>query len=671
MPFVPKTVMDRCCELAAIVFLSFAFSSQAIAQTKVDLTDASLESLLNLEVTSASRKEQKISETTSAVYVITQEDIARSGFTSVPEVLRLAPGLSVARISGNTWAITARGFTDRFSNKLLVMIDGRPVYSPVFSGVYWDIQDLPLEDVERIEVIRGPGATMWGANAVNGVINVITKDSASTKGALLSTVAGTEDRSLDTARYGAALGVSGSYRIYSRYTDRAPLFNSDGSRGVDSSSFLSGGFRTDWKAGKDSVTVSAETYGGTFDGFQSGFATTPPYNFVYSARTPVSGGNAVAHWERAFSKTSGLAVQTYFTADNRNDTRVNVHERSMGIDLQYHFALGHRQSAMWGAAYHRMGDDAQGTNLVSFDPERWHGSLYNAFFQDDIQLANSVRITAGIKAEYQTFGGFAPEPNLRLLWKLSTRSSMWAAASRAVRTPSRQDQDIVASLAAVPANDGSVSVVTLFGGPNGISETLAGYETGYRYQQSNRFSLDLTGFYNRYHNLRTEEPGQPYPSGSTPSYTVIRLTFANKMAGVSFGGEASATLRLTSLWKLTGAYTQLWMNLHPYSTSLDTTSASDVGDVPHHQFQVHSAIDLPHRWQFNSAMYFTGRLADLAVARYTRVDANLSRQFGESLSIGVFLQNALKERRAEYANDNGTIASETPRSVYLKLTWRY
>ena len=357
----------------------------------------SLEQLMDAEVTSVSKKQERLLNAASAIYVITQEDIRRSGFTSIPEALRMVPGVDVARIDGNKWAISIRGFNGQFSNKLLVLIDGRTVYTTTFSGVFWDIQDTLLEDVDRIEVIRGPGATLWGANAVNGVINIITKTASDTQGALVTAGGGTEEHVFTGVRYGGMLGRDATYRVYGKYFDRSPMVDSQGNPADDGWDQGRGGFRLDWQAvPRGHLMVQGDFYDGGANQTALMPILTPPYQISEGGSIHVRGGDILGRWTYAFSDRSDVAVQAYYDRDDRNAPEVDQTVQTGDLDLQHHFRLGSSHDVVWGLGYRVIQDEATNAAIVSLIPNRRTYQLFSAFVQDEVPLiAQRLRLTVG------------------------------------------------------------------------------------------------------------------------------------------------------------------------------------------------------------------------------------------------------------------------------------
>ncbi|NQT41038.1 MAG: TonB-dependent receptor, partial [Planctomycetes bacterium] len=413
-------------------------------------------SALDVEVTSVSKQESTVGRSPAAIFVITQEMIRRSGVTSVPEALRMAPGLEVARISSHSWAITARGFNnDRYANKLLVLIDGRTVYTPQFSGVYWDVQDLLLEDVERIEVIRGPGGTLWGANAVNGVINILTKKAKDTQGLLVTAGGGTEDSAITGIRYGGKVGDGLNWRVYGKFFERDGSFpvagNYPANSGMDSAHddwrVGRGGFRLDWELDpcrRDVITVQGDYYGGTESKIRQITTRDPPdYTEFLNQRIDLAGANVLTRWTHAVNKESDLALQFYYDRTFR-DTGISQSEiNTLDIDFQHRFPLARRHRVIWGAEYRQVHDDLVPFAFgIDFVPHERTTQVFSMFVQDEITLVDErLFLTVGSKFENNTYSDFEYQPSARVLYTPTPRQAAWAAASRAVRTPARFDHD--------------------------------------------------------------------------------------------------------------------------------------------------------------------------------------------------------------------------------------
>ncbi len=415
------------------------------------LADASLEQLLNTQVTSVSKKEEKLARAAASVFVINQDDIRHSGATNIPDLLRMVPGVEVAQINGNAWAVTIRGFNQRYSNKVLVLVDGRSVYAPGFSGVYWDQIDMPLEDIDRIEVIRGPGASVWGANAVNGVINIITKSSKATKGGLVSATASTEGNASGMVRYGGDIGTDGSYRAFAKSSTYAASEAPNGSPGYDGWSSLHSGFRSDWDLSPaDTLTVQGDLFSNRESELRNRWFINEPSDPAFAQNMDAAGGNLLARWTHTFANGSDTSVQAYYDQFQRNDAEQPDRERTLDVDFQHHFAVGSRQDIVWGVGYRSETTYLPVGYEISATPPRRVDPLYSAFFQDEIKIASNVWLTLGSKIEHNAYTGFEYEPNARISWAPDARQTLWASASKAIRQPSRLETGVGLELGSTP-----------------------------------------------------------------------------------------------------------------------------------------------------------------------------------------------------------------------------
>ncbi len=662
--------------LAKLVLPLVVLSGLAFAQEQ-DLTQLSLEDLMNTKVTSISKKEQSLSRAAAAIFVITAEDVRRSGATSIPDLLRMVPGLDVAQINANSWAISARGFNHQFSDKLLVLIDGRTVYTPLFAGVYWDVQDVPLEDIERIEVIRGPGATVWGANAVNGVINIITKSAADTQGGLLVAGGGTQDLALGTAQYGGKIGKDASYRVFTKYLDHNHFSDLTGQDGEDGWHLSHAGFRTDASLSqKDSLTVEGDLYGGS-EGANYGHIVSiaPPVNENLDGTEELSGGNILSRWNHAFSRRSDTTLQFYFDRYERDGPVISDNRGTFDLDFQHHLALGYRHDLIWGADYRYSSDYTEGTIDRAWVPAGRALQLFSTFAQDEIVLKpDRVFLTVGTKLENNYYSGWDLDPSARVAWTPSKQHSFWAAVSRADRTPDRRNEDADINIAAFPGPGGVPALLTLLGNPNEESEHVVAYEAGYRAQPAGPFSIDVATFFNTYTDLATTEPGSPFlVANPAPAHLVFPLVWGNLMHGTTYGIEVSANWKVNDRWTLSPGYTLLQMHLHTDATSQDTTTLADTeGSSPRHQAQLRSHLKLPGRFVWDVSGYFVERLSAQAVPSYTRMDTQVSRQLGERLEFSLVGQNLLQDHHLESHDDLTSVnPTQMKRSAYAKIVWRF
>jgi iron complex outermembrane recepter protein len=653
--------------------------NSALAGSPSDLSQLALEDLMNIKVTSVSKTDQKMAQVAAAIFVITDEDIQRSGATNIPDLLRMVPGMDVSQINASTWAVSARGFGGQFSDKLLVLIDGRAVYTVLLGGVNWDTQNVPLEDIDRIEVIRGPGATIWGANAVNGVINIVTKKAADTKGALLSGGAGTQGKAFGLVQYGGSLPKGTDYRIAINYLNNGSLPAPDSASNQDNWNFLHGSFRADTKiSSKDSLTVQGDMYTG-----QGGatiihvFSIDPPVVGDLNVNDELAGGNILARWNHTFSSRSDTSFQFYYDSFDRSGPESDESRRTLDFDFNHHFRWGSRQDLVWGLGYRRTWDTDFGTIDQSFNPSNTTLRLFTVFAQDTFTLRpNRLFLTAGTKVENSYFTGYDVDPSVRLAWTPSHTMTLWAAVSRAARSTDRKDTELVAALAAFPDPNGSNTPVevVLFGNPNFQNEHTLAYEAGFRTQPNTRLSVDVSTFFNRYDNLETLEGGarvfQPTPA---PARFVVPVTFGNLMYGTTEGAEISTNFKLTDRWTLSPGYAFLEMHLHTKPTSQDATSVAQTqGSSPQNQVQLRSHVGLPQGLLWDTSAYFVSALSAQGVPSYTRVDTQLRWSFTERGEFSVVGQNLLRNTHLE-SMDQLTLVNSSliQRSVYARFTYRF
>jgi len=641
-----------------------------------DLTKVNLEDLMNMEVTSVSKKEQKMSKTASAVFVITAEDIARSGANNIPDLLLIVPGVEVAQINSSKWAISIRGFNGQYSNKLLVLVDGRTVYTPMLSGVFWDAQDVPLDNIDRIEVIRGPGATVWGANAVNGVINIITKKASDTQGGLLTAGGGSYEHGFGAARFGGTVGKATAYRVFADGFDRNHFPSGSGSSANDDWEMIHGGFRLDTSpSARDSITVEGDTSKGNAGEIaDSVLSISPPTNGLLSLRDRYSGWDLLSRWNRTISAQSETSLQVYFDRSTRGDTTYGFGLNTFDIDFQHHIGWGTRQDLVWGLGYRLSSDDTLATLRISFTPASSTTQLFSSFVQDEITiLPDRLYLSVGTKLEHNDYTGFGLEPSTRIAWTPNARNSLWGAVSQAQRIPSRGDTGILVNLEALPGPNNIPMLVGYTGNPNQKAERETSVEAGYRAQLSSSVSLDSTIFFNHYGDLVSVEPGSPLFDANPAPHLVILSKFANLLYGETHGLETFVDWKVTRRWTVGPGYSFLTMHLHREPTSNDSTSVlSTQGSMPSHQAQLRSKLDLPRHWQWNTTASFVGPLPALGVPSYTRLDSNITWQGGEGFSISLVGQNLLRDRHLEYAGPDSSVQSDLiKRSAYAKVSWRF
>jgi iron complex outermembrane recepter protein len=682
LPIRSQTICcGDCGRILLLCFLAVLFvASASSAQNIPDVTALSMEDLMNMQVTSVSKRTQKVADAAAAIFVITQEDIERSGARSIPEALRMVPGLQVARIDENKWAIGSRGFNGRFDNKLLVLIDGRSVYTPLFSGVYWNVQDVLLQDVDRIEVIRGPGATLWGANAVDGVINIITKSAQSTQSGIVTVEGGAEERTAESIRYGGKLGNNGYYRAYTKYFDWQSSTDATGRNASDGWHALRGGFRSDWTPSRaDSLTVQGDLYHSNYGETLTTPSLAPPYSSTLPNTGTYSGGNLLGRWNHAF-ESSSMSLQMYYDRTNIADNSLFIdHESVYDIDFQNDLHIGQSQELVWGLGYRSIQDRNGSSFTVSLQPNHSSLNQFSAFVQDEVSLFHKLlRITVGSKLEHNDFTGFEVEPNIRFLGIISKHQSVWTAISRAVRTPALTEEGIRLNEAVIPAgmppfNSPLPVVEAVFGSRQFQSEDLLAYELGYRVQATSSFSADIAAFYNNYSNLRTAEPGTPFVEGNPiPTDLVVPFVASNKMSGGTYGIEPFADWRVLPKWRLLGSYTYLQMNIHKNSNSLDPTPDNPNGASPKHQFYFRSSVDLPKHFEQDLSVRYVDKLTGLNIPSYYSLDAGLRWKPLPALEFSVGGENLLNHRHLEFIPDFiSTLPTLVGRSYRGSITWRF
>lgn len=608
------------------------------------LADLSLEELASIPVTSVSKSAKPVSEATASVFVITNDDIRNAGSASLAESLRLAPNLQVAQVDARNYAITARGFNNPFENKLLVMIDGRTVYSPLFSGVYWDAQDVVLEDLERIEVVSGAGGTLWGANAVNGVVNIVSRSAADTQGELIS-VGASANEQYASARYGGRLvGDSGGhYRVYVKSAQRDETFTETGGSTDTGFRRVQTGFRMDWGTLSDGFTLQGDAYSGRLH--QTG-----------TRDIEISGANVLARssWQLSDSKLSVQAYVDHTQRDQSNAFAQNMN--TWDIEFQHEVAFGKHQNIVWGAGYRYINDRIDNDKNFAFLPGDVNMSWKNIFIQDEISLADSVKLTLGSKWEHNPYTGLEAMPGLKLGWEPDSTKLVWANLSRAVRSPSRIDHDLYA-----PTNPPVINGVpqySLGGGPDFISEVANVFEAGYRSQPVARVSWSITAFYSEYDKLRTLELNAPAPG----------LVFKNMAEADTYGLEVWGSWQPFSTWRLHGGFAlqKIDVRLKPGSLDLSNTTGLANGD-PDYSWMVRSTYSISENLELNSTLRHVAQVEGFKLPSYTALDLHLSWAVMQKLELSLVGQNLLGGDHAEFGAAPGR--SEIESGVFAKLVW--
>lgn len=628
--------------LACVCALAMATSSQAQQFASADLAKLSIEQLAEIPVTSVSKRAEPLGQAASAIYVITRAEILRSGATTLPEILRLAPNLQVYQTSASRYVITARGFNgspaaQNFSNKLLVLIDGRTVYSPLFSGVYWDMQDVLPQDIERIEVVSGPGATLWGANAVNGVINITTRSSADTQGGVVAASAGDQQRSA-SVRFGARISEALTYRLYAKTSVEDDTFTAAGARAHDHWSKPQAGFRLDWTpTGADAVTLQGDGY--------KGFEAQPN-----APAQHVSGANLLGRWSRSWDNGSTFQLQGYFDHARRGDEvdGSGFYVDTYDVDLQHSFSLGDRQQIVAGGGYRLSRYRIDGSATLLFSPPARDLKLFDAFVQDSVSLGPQTTLVVGLKLEDDPY--IKPEllPTARLTWTPNERLTLWGAVSRAIRSPTPFDRDVVEILGGGPF---------LAGGPNFRSEKLTAYELGAKLQPTRKASLTINTYYNSYDDLRSIE--------FTP-VVLLPLRWGNLLKGHTYGIEAWGDYQVDSWWRLSAAVTYLDQKFKFKPGSSGILGVGQVANDPKYQASLKSSMDLGERLTLDAALRYVSALPDPRSPSYVELNGRLAWNLTDQLQLGLTGRNLLHARHVEY-----TDGDQIPRSVFVDLQWRF
>ncbi|HEX7859744.1 MAG TPA: TonB-dependent receptor [Verrucomicrobiae bacterium] len=657
-----------------------------------DLMNMDLEDLMKMPVTSVSRKSERLSDAASAIFVITQEDIRRSGVTSIPEALRLSPGLEVARQDAHTWAISSRGFNDEFASKLLVLVDGRTVYSPLVASVNWDVQDYPLEDIDRIEVIRGPGASVWGANAVNGVINITTKTAKETQGLLISGGAGTEEFGFGTLRYGGKINDNTYYRVYGKFSNHDDSELRGGGDANDNWWMSRGGFRLDWTPSDQNLfTLQGDLYGGDLGQSITVPLTTAPYLDTLTDDVQTHGGNILGRWTHDFSETSELALKLYYDYQDRDRVVYAEKRHTFDFDLQHRFLLGDRNDIVWGAGYNVTSDSIDNSPFVGFDPDERTTVVYSAFIQDEITLIQDrLRLTLGSKIEHNDYTGWELQPSGRLSLNITDRQTSWLAVSRAVSTPARAEDDIRINRFVYPPGTtppgapGPVPVpllVSLLGDRAMDSKELLAFEWGYRIQPHDRVTFDLATFYNIYDNERSLEAGA-LDLSNFPNYLVQPYVIGNKLKAETYGFELASTWQATDWWRIRANYTFWKLNFHKADDSTDPLNEAGEDDSPEHQIGVRSLMDLPHNIELDTGVRYVSSLdmrrrfvgapgEELDIPGYVVGDVRIGWRPNYNWEVSLVGQNIFDDHQEFAPSFLGTQETQVETSVYAKVTFRY
>lgn len=652
----------------------------------MELKRLSLEDLMNVQVMSVSRSESTVGDSPAAIFVITPEMIRRSGVNKLPDLFRMVPGMDVANVDSSRWAISVRGLNERFQNKLLVQVDGRTVYTPINAGTYWDAVDMPLEDIERIEIVRGPGASVWGANAVNGIINIITKPAKDTQKVLFSAGGGSEESGFATFRFGGQIGDQAHFRVYGKWREHDAGFNSF-SDGRDDWRMGRFGFRLDWAPNTDdTITLQGDYFHGLAGRRDLRAAPDFPAPFIRqnTEDEETSAANVLGRWTHKISEDSNWTLQVYYDYFSRRGTAdtFNFSVNTGDIDFQHQFALGERQKVVWGTGY-RINEIFFGGTGIGFDDgfavapdgSYAHRHLFSAFVQDEIALVTEkLFLTLGSKFEHNDYTGFEYQPTGRLLWKPAKNQTVWGAVSRAVRTPSHSENELIIST--LPA--GAV-FPRITRNSELAAEALIAYELGYRAQATERIGIDAALFFHDYDRLFVTQAGMAVVDPESGALT-LPLNRTNGMDGEIYGVEIAATWNPTEWWRLSGQYTWKKINLHADRKLAPTArTATEIGGgegkSAENQFYIRSSFDLPGNVEIDVIGRYVDELDGFVpeIEDYGTIDVRIAWKPKPGLELAIVGQNLLDPEHPE----NGTSALvrsplvEVERSIYAKVTWEF
>lgn len=654
---------------ASLFAIALLVSITGHAANIASLGDLSLEQLGNIEVTSVSKNSESLRSAAAAVTVVTGEDIRRSGATTIPDALRFVPGLNVAQQISNAWSVSARGFSSINSEKLLVLSDTRSIYTPLFSGVLWDVQDYLMADIDRIEVIRGPGAALWGSNAVNGVINITTKSAQATQGLHVETAIGDEERVNAGVRYGGTTDSGISYRVFGKYFDRDDSVHAFSSSDDD---WRMGhvGIRSDWDATDvDSITVQGDLYRGTIGRIAPSITIIGRAGPTGALDVDVSGGNIVARWRHQIDAKSNFILRAYYDNTHRDDPSYRDDLDTYDLDFQHQFPLAARQTILWGLNYREMENRNVGKGIFNVSPASSRDRLLSAFLQDQIDLSETLQLTLGSKFEHNDFSGDEWQPSVRAAWDFAVTQTVWAAWSHAVRVPTRLERDISVDVLNPPANP----MFRLDGNRNFDAEEMDAYEIGYRWQALDNVSVDLATFYNDYDKLASLEIGLPYtdPNG----VTIIPVLNENMMRGHSSGAELQVVYSPLGNWRLAANYSYLDMQLEPQGLDINRGRFL-AGSTPRHQVGLRSTMDLPGAVQFDVQLRYLSAIRHLpdivdggGLSDYGEADVRLAKRLSPQLEVSLVGRNLLHDHHAEFGAAEAR--GEIQRSFYAKAVWTY
>jgi iron complex outermembrane receptor protein len=541
------------------------------------------------------------------------------------------------------------------------------------SGVFWDMQELPLEDIERIEVIRGPGGTVWGANAVNGVVNIITKSAKNTQGGILSSGGGSETRGEGFVQYGGAIGTNGTYRVFGKYFDVEPSALPGGGSAEDGWHSVHGGFRSDWDlTPKDTMTIQ-----GDFEQNEEGqnittvISSALPLEETFTDRFDASDTNVLGRWKHTLASGSETSLQVF---DDRSSTVVlgfRLLINTADLDFQDHMTIGSRHDIVWGLGTRLANLNLGSGYSIAFVPPSRTDLLLSTFVQDEVKIASSLSLTIGSKFEHNDYTGFEFEPSAQLVWNPTNRQSLWLSAARAIRQPNVIDTSIRQDAATFPTGDGSFGLVAILANPSPRVERINDFEAGYRIEAAKRVSVDAAAFLNFYRDLRTVEQQAPYfVTSPGPPHLVVPALLQNDGSAHTYGGELFVRWNATNRWRVSSGYSLIHMVVFKDAANVDQQFGDAGSSTPQNQFQTRSELNLPHHFEWDGSLAYVGRLA-AGVPAYTRLDTRIGWRTGEHIDFSVTGQNLLSPRHAEFPSELGLNQTLVARSVFAKVTWRF
>jgi iron complex outermembrane recepter protein len=643
-----------------------------------DLLELDVSELAKIQITSVAKKAQSLNDAPAAAFVISNVDIKRSGATSIPDALRLAPGLDVARIDANKWAVSSRGFNGRFANKLQVLIDGRSTYTRTFSGVYWENQDVMMEDIDRIEVIRGSGATLWGANAVNGVVNIITKHSSKTQGGLLNVGGGTEEQGFGSFRYGTTLGKDTTARAYVKGFNRDSNTHLTGNDAGDDWDKVQGGFRMDSQLStKDALTFQGDLYHANINQSSTYPQIAPPLVLTQNDKTRTYGGNVLGKWQHTLSPTSNYSLQLYYDTYTRNEVLHLDSRDTLDLDFQHRFTYLDWNEFVWGVNYRYGHDNLVGNKLsngvtnFSVNPSSVNDQLISGFIQDELTLIDEkLWLTIGSKFEHNDYSGFEGQPSAKIMWAPHDQHRLWAGVSRAVRTPSRLEQNtsFISNVLPPQAPIPFPILAPVQSNPKFRSEEVISYEVGYRASFSKSVSLDVTGFYNDYRDLRIPPQGTPFINGTT---VVLPFMFTNELQSKTYGIEVATVWQMLDWWRWDVNYS--WLR-----TEFDTNKGLPrTGISPEQRVSLRGAlspwnnIDLDFWFRYVDSNFAVVTSGDTRIKPYVTLDLRVAWRPIKTVELSLVGQNLLAQQHLEYIQENQTLPTAIDRGMYGKISWGF